>query len=370
MQKQSYQILGLILVSICVAFWGCSGPQMANEQSNQAQPAAANQSIAKSNANKEADKLVLGAYTVPKEAYEKEIIPAFQRYWLKKTGREVVIERSYVASGAQARAIIGGFEADVATLSLEGDIEKLVEEKLITHDWKKRPWRGFITNSVAVIGVRPGNPKNIKGWEDLTRSDVEVIYPNPKTSGGAQWVVNAIYGGGLKMTERDKGAPDPEYARDLLKRVQARVKVMDKSARQAMTTFERGIGDATITYENETLLRAMEGRESPFIIPDATVLIENPVAIVDRNVEKHGTKDIAEDFVLFLHTDECQKMFATYGLRPVNPVIAEQYREKYPLPPLLFTVEYLGGWSKINQGIFGNEGIWTKIVRELAQDEQ
>lgn len=315
----------------------------------------------------ETDTLVLGAYTVPKETYEKEIIPAFQKYWKEETGKELKVEQSYVGSGAQARAIIGGFEADVAALSLEGDIEQIQKEGLITHNWKDRPWKGIITRSVAVIGLRPGNPWKIKDWEDLDQPDLSLLYPNPKTSGGAMWDIIAVYGAGLKMSEEKKGIPDPAYARDLLKRVQKRVKVMDKSGRLSMTTFERGIGDALITYENEILLRGMEGRECLYVIPRSTILIENPVAVVDRYAEKHGVRVLAEEFVKFLHEDFAQRAFARYGYRTANPEIAKEFQEKYPAPPLLFNIDYLGGWEKVMETIFGPEGVWTQISQEQAE---
>jgi sulfate transport system substrate-binding protein len=314
------------------------------------------------------DRLVLAAYTVPKEAYEKEIIPAFQKHWLEKTGRQLIVDQSYEASGAQARAVVGGFEADVVALSLEGDVDKVAEAGLITHDWKSVHGRGIITRSVVAIGCRDGNPKNIRGWEDLTRDNVEVIYPNPKTSGGAMWCVNAIYGAGLKMTEGSGGTPDSAFARDLLKRVQRRVKVMDKSGRESVTTFERGIGDALVTYENELLLRKIQGREIPFVVPDATILIENPAAVVDKNADKHGVRELAEEFVAFLWTDEAQRAFARYGFRPVTPAVAAEFESAYPTPPLLFDMEYLGGWTRVREGLYGPEGIWTKITVELAQD--
>jgi len=310
--------------------------------------------------------LILGAYTVPKEAYQQEIIPAFQKYWLEKTGQSVKFEESYVASGAQARAIISGFEADVAALSLEGDLAKVAEAGLINHDWRARATKGMVTQSVVAIGYRTGNPKGIKDWEDLTQPGVEVIYPNPKTSGGAMWCVNAIYGAGLKLSEAKTGKQDLVFAAKLLHDIQKNVKVMDKSGRESVTTFERGVGDAIVTYENEALLRQFEGVEFPFVVPRATILIENPVAVVDRNVDKHGTRDLAEAFVEFCLTEAAQRSFAKFGLRPVLPNIAEEFKAKFPRPEMLFDMSYLGGWTGVEKTIYGPEGVWTKAVENIA----
>jgi len=317
---------------------------------------------------KTTDRLVLAAYTVPKEAYEKEIIPAFQKRWLAKTGHDLVVEQSYEASGAQARAVVGGFEADVVALSLEGDVDKVAEAGLITHNWKAGAGRGIISRSVVAIGFREGNPKNIRGWEDLTREDVEVLYPNPKTSGGAMWCVNAVYGAGLKMSEAATGRSDPAKARELLKSVQRRVKVMDKSGRESVTTFERGIGDALLTYENELILRKLQGREIPFVVPDATMLIENPAAVVDKNADKHGVRELAEEFVAFLRTDEAQRAFARYGFRPVSETVATEFAAEYPAPPMLFDIQYLGGWTQVRETLYGADGVWSQITIELARE--
>jgi len=313
--------------------------------------------------------LTLGAYTVPKEAYQKEIIPAFQKMWKEKTGQTVKFEESYIASGAQSRAISPGFEADIAALSLEQDVNRLQKEGLITHDWKNKRNKGFVTRSIVVIAVRPGNPKNIKGWPDLTRADVDVIYPSPKTSGGAMWDVNAVYGAGLKISEAETGKQNPFQARQLLKGVQGRVKTMDKSGRASVTTFENGIGDVLLTYENEALLRQKNGRDFPFLIPDATILIENPIAIVDQNVDKHGNREAATAFVDFVLTTDAQRSFARYGFRPVNEEIAEEFIKEYSQPQLLFDISYLGGWERVFAEIYGESGIWTQIVRELADEK-
>jgi len=240
---------------------------------------------------------------------------------------------------------------------------------LITHDWKSKRCNGFITRSLVVMVYRPGNPKQVKDWLDLTRNDVDVIYPSPRTSGGAMWFVNAIYGAGLKITELKDGKQDADYAYNLLKKIQRRVKVMDESGRASVTTFENGIGDILLTYENEALLRQLQGKEFPFIIPDATLLIENPVALVDKHVDKHGTREVAEAFVEFLYSKEAQRSFARYGFRSVDEEVVKEFAAKYPVPPYQFDMSYLGGWAKVNDSIYGPEGVWTKVIQQLA-DEQ
>lgn len=312
--------------------------------------------------------LTLGAYTVPKEAYEKEIIPAFQKFWLEKTGKHVRFEESYIASGAQSRAITAGFEADIAALSLEKDVERLRETGLITHDWKNGPTGGMVTRSVVAIAFRAGNPKNIRGWRDLAREGIEVLYPNPKTSGGAMWDIGAVYGAGLKISESETGSADPAAAYDLLKSIQRNVKVMDKSGRASVTTFENGIGDILITYENEILLRIGQGRDIGFLIPDSTILIENPIALIDRNVDKHGTREVAEAFIGFVLSAEAQRSFARFGFRAVDETVAAEFQDSYPIPSLLFDIEYLGGWDRVHQEIFGSTGVWTRIMEELARE--
>jgi sulfate/thiosulfate-binding protein len=313
--------------------------------------------------------LTLGAYTVPKDVYQKEIIPSFQKMWKEKTGQSVKFEESYIASGAQSRAIASGFEADIAALSLEQDVNRLQDEGLITHNWKNRKYNGFVTRSIVVIAFRPGNPKNITGWKDLAREDVDVLYPSPKTSGGAMWDVNAIYGAGLKASEVETGKPDPFLARQLLKGIQRRVKTMDKSGRTSVTTFENGIGDVLLTYENEALLRQKNGKDFPFLIPEATILIENPIAIVDLNVDKHGNREVASAFVDFVLTGEAQRSFAQYGFRPVNEEIAGEFTKNFPKPRLLFDISYLGGWERAYAEIYDEDGVWTQIVRELADEK-
>ena len=323
----------------------------------------------------ETRELTLAVYSVPKEAYERTIIPAFQRHWKERTGQDVRIRSSYGASGAQARAIIGGFDADVAALSLEGDLDQIAKAGFISHDWRTGPHKGMVSASVVALGVRKGNPKGIKVWEDLARPGVEVLYPNPKTSGGAMWDVIAIYGAGLRLAEQQAGAgtkPSAEsaeaFATGVLKRIQKNVKVMDKSGRESVTTFERGVGDVIVTYENELLPRIKSHRPYEIIVPDETVWIENPVALIDRHVDRHHVRDVAEAFVSFLHSEEVQAAFTELGFRPINQSASQASAgTTLPLPSRLFTIADLGGWETISAKLFGPRGAWTTIVEDLAR---
>ena len=311
--------------------------------------------------------LILGGYTAPREAYDKAIVPAFQEYWKGKTGQDVEFQTSWQASGAQSRAIIGGFEADIAALSLEGDINKIADAGLITHDWKSMPNQAMVSTSVVVIAVRTGNPKGIKDWSDLVQTGLNVVTPDPKTSGGAQWNINAIYGAALRgfagVAKDDKTA-----AHDFLKNVIRNVSIMDKGARESITTFEKGVGDVAITYENEVLVAHQSGQKYDYVIPHSTILIENPVAIVDKYVDKHGVREVAEAFVKFLWTEGAQRGYAKYGLRPVVPTaVSGEVLSQFPPVADLWKIDYLGGWKKVGEEIYGPQGVYSKISEELQK---
>lgn len=343
-KKQCLTLIALIIslaVSICSQ--GCGGGTRSNGQKVT---------------------LILGAYTTPREAYGKAIIPAFQKYWMEKTGQDVEFKESYQGSGAQSRAIVGGFEADIAALSLEGDIDKIAEAGLITHDWKSRPNRGMVSTSVAVIAVRQGNPKGIRDWPDLTRLGLNVLTPDPKTSGGAQWNVNAMYGAALRGYA---GVPkdDPAAAKQFLKDVFRNISILDKGARESITTYEKGIGDVAITYENEVLVGRQAGQTYDYVIPRSSILIENPVALVDKYVDKHGVRQVAEAFVNFLSEKEAQRAYARYGLRPLDPEVAGEVKAQYPAVEDLWKIDFLGGWARVSKEIYGPDGVYTKIFEEL-----
>ncbi|HYP67391.1 MAG TPA: sulfate ABC transporter substrate-binding protein [Thiobacillaceae bacterium] len=305
--------------------------------------------------------LTLGAYTAPREAYGKAIIPAFQRYWKMKTGQEVRFQESYLGSGAQARAIAGGFEADVAALSLEADVDNIARAGLIRHDWRAGPTQGMVTRSVVVIAVRKGNPKGVRDWDDLRRKGLEVLTPNVRTSGGAKWNVCALYGaalrGGTGAAKGNAGA-----AEMLLRDVLRNVTVMDKGARESMINYERGVGDVAITYENEVLVGRKAGGTYEYVVPRATILIENPVAVVDKYADKHGNRDLAEAFVTFLAKREAQRAFAAYGLRPVDAGVAKEVAKQFPAVRDLFTIRDLGGWSQVDRGLFGASGAYERAM--------
>lgn len=308
--------------------------------------------------------LVLGAYTTPREAYAKAVIPAFQKHWKEKTGQDVTFQEAYQGSGAQARAIIGGFEADIAALSLEEDIEAIREAGLITHDWRSKPNGGMVTTSVVVVAVRKGNPLGIHDWADLTRPQLNVLTPDPSTSGGAKWNIAAIYGAALRG-HAGVEASNPEAAARLLGDVFRNVSIMDKGARESITNFEKGVGDVAITYENEVLVGRQAGQTYEYVIPTSTILIENPVALIDVNVDKHGVRPVAEAFVEFLSSATAQRAYVTYGLRPLDPTVAGESNTMFPPVKDLWKVDFLGGWPKVSKDIFGAEGVFTKTLAAI-----
>lgn len=312
--------------------------------------------------------LILGAYTTPREAYGKAIIPAFRKYWKDRTGQDVEFQESYQASGAQSRAILGGFEADIAALSLEGDIDKIAEGGLITNDWKSKKYAGMVSTSIVVIAIRLGNPKDVHEWADLARPGLNVLTPDPKTSGGAQWNINALYGAALRgyagVAKDDKTA-----AQDLLKNVFRNVSILDKGARESITNYEKGVGDVAITYENEVLVGKQAGQTYDYVIPRSTILIENPVALIDKNVDKHGVREVAEAFVNFLWSEEGQRGYARYGLRPVDPKIAEEVKAQFPPVEDLWKIDYLGGWKRVTEEIYGPQGVYSRVIDELRKSQ-
>lgn len=310
--------------------------------------------------------LVVAAFTAPREAL-REINQRFEKLWLKKRGESLKIKESYLSSGAQSRAVLDGFAADVVVLALDVDVDRLARAGLIRGSWRQEPHQGILTESVVAFAVRPGNPHQIKNWQDLLKPGLEVLTPNPKTSGGAQWNVLAAYGAARRgsipgFSNNDQGAS--RFLRRLLKQVTA----MDKGARESILTFERGLGDVALSYENEIREGQAHGQKYELVIPPSTILIKNPVAIVDQNVSKHKNRDVAEAYLNFLFSPEAQAIFARHGFRPVEPQTRKHFRKQFPKVKDLFTIEYFGGWEKVMPRFFGEKGIFIE-ASEKAQSK-
>jgi sulfate transport system substrate-binding protein len=284
--------------------------------------------------------LNLVAYSTPKEAYAA-LIPAFQK---TPQGKGVSFTQSFGPSGDQARAVQSGLPADVVALSLAPDVNKLVDAKKVTTGWDKGSDHGFVTNSVVVFAVRKGNPKNIKTWDDLVKPGVQVIEPNPFASGGARWNVMAAYGAQL---QQGKSAAQ---ANAYLNKLFHNVPVQDKSARDAMTTFTNGKGDVLLAYENEAVAAKQAGQDVDYVVPDQTILIQNPIAVTAGS--KSPAK--AKEFISFLRSKQGQQIFQSKGYRSINPDLVD--KSKYPTPQNLFTIDDLGGWSAVNKEFFDPEG--------------
>jgi sulfate transport system substrate-binding protein len=294
--------------------------------------------------------VTLAAYTTPREAYE-ELIPMFEA-----TEAAVDFETSYSGSGDQSRAVEAGLPADIVALSLWPDVDRLVAPGIVAPDWWQNEYQGIVHDSVVVFAVRPGNPKGISSWDDLVRDDVDVITPNPFTSGGAQWNLLAAY-----QAQIVDGASDEE-AREYLKQLVANTSVMDRSAREALTTFAAGQGDVLIAYENEAIFAQQAGQPLEYVVPDATILIENPVAVTLTG----DASEAAQAFVDFLYTPEAQAVFGRRGYRPVVAEVLGQF--DYVQPANLFTIAEMGGWPEARPRFFDPEsGIVAQIFAELGR---
>ncbi|MDX6397659.1 MAG: sulfate/thiosulfate transport system substrate-binding protein [Gaiellaceae bacterium] len=300
-------------------------------------------------------KLSLVAYSTPREAYNA-LIPEFQK---TPAGNGVSFSQSYAASGDQARAVKAGLNADIVALSLAPDVDELVAAGLVDRKWSRQSYRGIVTNSLVVFVVRDGNPKKIRGWNDLVRAGVDVVTPNPFTSGGARWNVMAAYGAQRKLGKTDKQAQD--YLLKLFRNVVSQ----DKSARDSLQTFNAGRGDVLLAYENEALFAQSRGQKLPFVIPRSTILIENPIAVLKTSEHKQE----ATAFLRFLRTPGAQRTFAENGYRPVSKAVASEFPKKFPARPGQFTIDQLGlgGWDKVQKRFFdARTGVMARIEREVG----
>jgi sulfate transport system substrate-binding protein len=302
----------------------------------------------------EGGKLTLVAYSTPKEAYEA-VIPGFQA---TPAGAGVQFDQSYGASGDQSRAIVSGLPADVAAFSLEPDMTRLVDEGLVDADWNAGPTKGMVTDSVVAFVVRKGNPDNIKTWDDLIKPGVEVLTPNPFISGGARWNVMAGYGAQIKAGKTE------EEAVDYLDKLFRQVVVQPKSARDTLNAFVEGKGDVMLSYENEAITAQQKGEDVDYVIPDSTLLIENPIAVV--NSSKNAAT--AKAFVDYALSAPAQKLFAEKGYRPADPAVLAEFADTFPQPSGLFTIADVGGWPDVMKKFFDKDaGIMAEINKNLGE---
>ena len=303
--------------------------------------------------------LTLVGYTTPREVYE-QVIPDFQA---TPAGDGIDFEQSYGPSGDQSRAVEAGLDADVLALSLAPDIDRLVEPGIVGANWAQGPTKGFVSNSVVVFAVRDGNPKNIATWDDLVKDDVEVITPNPFTSGGAQWNVGAAYGAQLEQGKSKQEAL--EYIQQLFENVP----VQPKGARESLQVFTAGKGDVLLAYENEAITAQQAGEDVDYVIPDQTILIQNPIAATATS----GNPTAAKAFVDYALSTPAQEVFAAKGYRSVLPAVAKANASTYPDPPGLFTIEKLGGWESFRDEFFDpDEGVMADIFagRGFSQEDE
>jgi sulfate/thiosulfate transport system substrate-binding protein len=297
----------------------------------------------------------LVAYSTPQQAFEEGILPAFEE---TPKGEGVDVSTSFGASGDQRRAVEEGQPADFLDLSLEPDMSALVEAGKVAEDWDRNSHKGKITDSVVVFSVREGNPEGIEDWDDLVSEDVEIITPNPATSGGAKWNIMAAYGSQIA-----KGASESE-ALDFVAQIIENTSVLDDSARDSVQTFASGKGDVLIGYENEAIQAQDEGVELEYVIPDDTILIENPAAVTTEAQDPEAAQALLD----YIWTDEGQQTFADYGYRPVVESVLEQNSDKFPEVPGLFTIEEFGGWDKVDTEFFDDaSGSVTEILRQQGE---
>jgi len=313
---------------------------------------------------KAADKIELlnVSYDPTRELYER-YNELFTKHWKEKTGQDVVIKQSHGGSGKQARAVIDGLQADVVTLALAYDIDAISEKgKLLPLNWQEKfAHNSTPYSSTIVFLVKKGNPKHIKDWDDLVKDGVQVITPNPKTSGGARWNHLAAYGYALKKFNNDE-----EKAQDFLKKLYANVPVFDTGARGATTTFvQRGIGDVLLAWENEAFLAVKELGKDKFdiVVPSISVRAEPPVAVVDKVANKKGTLEAAREYLSYLYSPEAQEIIGKNYYRPSDEKVAAKYASQFPKTQLL-TINDFGGWKEAQKKHFDDGGVFDKITKK------
>lgn len=342
-------------MSLSLAIAACSG--------NSSNSATDNPS-----ANKKRDvEVTLVSFAVTRSAHDA-IIPKFAQKWKQEHNQNVRFNQAYGGSGSQTRAVIDGLEADIVHLALALDTKKIEKAGLIEPGWEKEvPNNAVVSRSVAALITRPGNPKGIKTWTDLAKPDIKVITADPKTSGVARWNFLALWNSAIKPG----GGEDK--ALDFVTTVYSNVPILTKDAREATDAFaKQGQGDVLINYENEVILAQQKGGKVNYVVPDVNISIDNPIAVVDKNVDKHGNREVAEAFVEYLFTPEAQQEFAKAGFRPVevvaqNKEVLKEVADRYPKVNNLGTVQDYGGWDKVQKQFFEDGAVFDQIQSKIRR---
>jgi sulfate/thiosulfate transport system substrate-binding protein len=358
---KSFISLFLVGATLSLAVAACGGGNASNSATDNSGSNPATSPVAAKGQDVE---LTLVSFAVTKAAHEA-IIPKFVEKWKQEHQQNVTFKQSYGGSGSQTRAVIDGLDADVVHLALALDTKKIEKAGLIQPGWEKEnPNDGIVSKSVAALVVRDGNPKGIKAWSDLAKDGVKLITADPKTSGVARWNFLALWNSVIKT------GGDEAKALDFVTKVYTNVPILTKDAREATDAFfKQGQGDALINYENEIILAGQKGEKVTSIIPDVNVSIDNPIAVVDKNVDKHGNREVAEAFVKYLFTPEAQQEFAKVGFRPVDETVAKtkEVSDKYPKVKTLGTVQDFGGWDEAQKKFFEDGAIFDKIQASIRR---
>ncbi|TQE90288.1 sulfate ABC transporter substrate-binding protein [Ureibacillus terrenus] len=354
MKKKQRKLLLLGIISLFLFLAACGNQEGANDNET-------SKNAGENKSSKEPVELLNVSYDPTRELYE-EYNKEFIAYWKEKTGQDVKIQQSHGGSGKQARSVIDGIEADVVTLALAYDIDEIAQTRqLLNDDWQKEfEHNSSPYTSTIVFLVRKGNPKNIKDWDDLTKDGVSVITPNPKTSGGARWNYLAAWAFASRKYNGDE-AKIKQFMKDLY----SNVEVLDSGARGSTTTFvERGIGDVLIAWENEAYLSLKEFGEDEFeiVTPSLSILAEPPVAIVDKVVDKKGTREVAEAYLKYLYGEKGQEIAAKNFYRPRDQKVFEKYKDQFQDLELV-TIDEFGGWKEAQKTHFADGGTFDEIYQ-------
>ncbi|MDM9384476.1 sulfate ABC transporter substrate-binding protein [Chlorogloeopsis sp. ULAP01] len=329
-------------------------PACTQTQNSTQNEASTSQTQAVTNVQKSKSvELTLVGYGVAKSLFSK-IIPAFQQEWKAKTGQDAIFKESYGASGAQTRAILGGLQADILVQNLQSNIDPLVEKDFVSQQWSQRlPNQASPANTVMVLVTRPGNPMQIRDWRDLARENLSIVAINPQTSGNARWGILAGYGSVLK-------SQGEQAADDFLKGFVKNIKTLVSSGREATDAFVKNkIGDVLITFENEIIFTNNSIPEDyPYIVPTTNIQVDFPVTVVDKIVDKKGTREVAEAFTKFLFSPKGQEIYAQSGYRPIEQQAYQKYAKLYKSVKTLYKIADFGGWKQVNQKLFADGALF------------